>query len=157
MVRERALMRDIVKIALVYAVCVLVFQTVFLSDLVWVLYPAAVIEPILIPVVALLITRKIQVADWQLNFFVLPLLLYCFGLVADSMAFWISTGGSVFATGNHIWYQVAPDSPSDVKWCGLYGIPAVIFMAGYLIRLAIRKRVAYHVSEPNDPSENIIR
>lgn len=61
-------MRDIVKIALVYAVCVLVFQTVFLSDLVWVLYPAAVIEPILIPVVALLITRKIQVADWQLNF-----------------------------------------------------------------------------------------
>ena len=157
MVRERALMRDIVKIALVYAVCVLLFQTVFLSDLVWVLYPAAVIEPILIPVVALLITRKIQVADWQLNFFVLPLLLYCFGLVADSMAFWISTGGSVFATGNHIWYQVAPDSPSDVKWCGLYGIPAVIFMAGYLIRLAIRKRVAYHVSEPNDPSENIIR
>lgn len=135
-------MRDIVKIALVYAVCVLVFQTVFLSDLVWVLYPAAVIEPILIPVVALLITRKIQVADWQLNFFVLPLLLYFFGLVADSMAFWISTGGSVFSTGNHIWYQVAPDSPSDVKWCGLYGIPAVIFMAGYLIRLVIRKRVA---------------
>lgn len=150
-------MRDIVKIALVYAVCVLVFQTVFLSDLVWVLYPAAVIEPILIPVVALLITRKIQVADWQLNFFVLPLLLYCFGLVADSMAFWISTGGSVFATGNHIWYQVAPDSPSDVKWCGLYGIPAVIFMAGYLIRLVIRKRVACHVSEPNDPSENEVR
>ena len=157
MVRERALMRDIVKIALVYAVCVLVFQIVFLSDLVWVLFPAAVIEPILIPVVALLITRKIQVSEWPLNFFVLPLLLYCFGLVADSMAFWISTGGSVFSAGNHIWYQVAPDSPSDVKWCGLYGIPAVIFMAGYLIRLAIRKRVAYHVSEPNDPSENIIR
>ena len=143
MVRERALMRDIVKIALVYAVCVLVFQTVFLSDLVWVLYPAAVIEPILIPVVALLITRKIQVADWQLNFFVLPLLLYCFGLVADSMAFWISTGGSVFSTGNHIWYPVAPNSPWDVKWCGLYGIPAVIFMAGYLIRLAALRTWAW--------------
>ena len=100
---------------------------------------------------------KIQVADWQLDFFILPLLLYCFGLVADIMAFWISTGGSVFSTGNHIWYPVAPNSPSDVKWCGLYGIPAVIFMAGYLIRLAIRKRVACHVSEPNDPLENIIR
>ena len=62
-------MRDIVKIALVYAVCVLVFQIVSLSDLVWVLYPAAFIEPILIPVVALLITRKIQVTDWRLNFF----------------------------------------------------------------------------------------
>ena len=157
MVRERALMRDIAKIALVYAVCVLVFQIVFLSDLVWVLYPAVVIEPILIAVVALLITRKIQVADWQLNFFVLPLLLYCFGLVADIMSFWISTGGSVFSTGNHIWYPVAPNSPWDVKWCGLYGIPAVIFMAGYLIRLAIRKRVACHVSEPNDPSENEVR
>lgn len=89
--------------------------------------------------------------------FVLPLLLYCFGVVADIMAFWISTGGSVFSTGDHIWYPVAPNSPSDVTWYRLYGIPAVIFMAGYLIRLAIRKRVAYHVSEPNDPSENIIR
>ncbi|MFR9966541.1 MULTISPECIES: hypothetical protein [Actinomycetes] len=150
-------MRDIVKIALVYAVCVLVFQIVFLSDLVWVLFPAAVIEPVLIPVVALLITRKIQVSEWPLNFFVLPLLLYCFGLVADIMAFWISTGGSVFSAGNHILYPVAPDSPSDVKWCGLYGIPAVIFMAGYLIRLAMRKRVACHVSDPNDPSENEVR
>ena len=73
------------------------------------------------------------------------------------MAFWISTGGSVFSTGDHIWYPVAPNSPSDVTWYRLYGIPPVIFMAGYLIRLAIRKRVAYHVSEPNDPSENIIR
>lgn len=150
MVRERALMRDIVKIALVYAVCLLVFKTVFLSDLVWVLFPAAVIEPILIPVVALLITRKIQIADWRLNFFVLPLLLYCFGLVAYIMAFWISPG-------DHIWYPLSPNSLSYVEWCELYGIPAVIFMAGYLIRLAIRKRVAYHVSEPNDPSENIIR
>ena len=123
----------------------------------WVLYPAAFIEPILIPVVALLITRKIQVTDWRLNFFVLPLLLYCFGVVADIMAFWISTGGSVFSTGDNIWYPVSPNSPWDVKLYGLYGIPAVIFMAGYLIRLAIRKRVAYHVSEPNDPSENIIR
>ena len=83
--------------------------------------------------------------------------LFCFGVVADIMAFWISTGGSVFSTGDHIWYPVSPNSPSDVKLYGLYGIPAVIFMAGYLIRLAIRKRVAYHVSEPNDPSENIIR
>jgi len=157
MVRERALMRDIVKIALLYGVCVLVFQIVSLSDLMWVLFPAVVIGPILVPVVALLITRKIQVADWRLNFFVLPLLLYCFGVVADIMAFWISTGGSVFSTGDHIWYPVAPNSPWDVKLYGLYGIPAVIFMAGYLIRLAIRKRVAYHVSEPNDPSENIIR
>lgn len=72
------------------------------------------------------------------------------------MAFWISTGGSVFSTGDNIWYPVY-NSPWDVKLYGLYGIPAVIFMAGYLIRLAIRKRVAYHVSEPNDPSENIIR
>lgn len=143
-------MRDIVKIALVYGVCVLVFQTVSLSDLVWVLFPVVVIGPILVPVVALLITRKIQVADWRLNFFVLPLLLYCFGVVADIMAFWISTG-------DHIWYPLSPNSPSDVTWYRLYGIPAVIFMAGYLIRLAIRKRVAYHVSEPNDPSENIIR
>ncbi len=150
-------MRDIVKIALVYAVCLLVFKTVFLSDLVWVLFPVVVIGPILVPVVALLITRKIQVADWRLNFFVLPLLLYCFGVVADIMAFWISTGGSVFSTGDHIWYPVSPNSLSYVEWCELYGIPAVIFMAGYLIRLAIRKRVAYHVSEPNDPSENIIR
>lgn len=150
-------MRDIVKIALLYGVCVLVFQIVSLSDLVWVLYPAAFIEPILIPVVALLITRKIQVTDWRLNFFVLPLLLYCFGVVADIMAFWISTGGSVFSTGDNIWYPVSPNSPWVVKLYGLYGIPAVIFMAGYLIRLAIRKRVAYHVSEPNDPSENIIR
>ena len=146
-------MRDIVKIALLYGVCVLVFQIVSLSDLVWVLFPAVVIGPILMPVVALLITRKIQVADWRLNFFILPLLLYCFGVVADIMAFWISTGGSVFSTGDNIWYPVY-NSPWDVK---LYGIPAVIFMAGYLIRLAIRKRVAYHVSEPNDPSENIIR
>ena len=61
----------------------------------------------------------------------------------------------MFSTGDHIWYPVAPNSPWDVKLYGLYGIPAVIFMAGYLIRLAIRKRVAYHVSEPNDPSENI--
>lgn len=143
-------MRDIVKIALLYGVCVLVFQTVSLSDLVWVLFPVVVIGPILVPVVALLITRKIQVADWRLNFFVLPLLLYCFGVVADIMAFWISTG-------DYIWYPVYPDSLSYVEWCGLYGIPPVIFMAGYLIRLAIRKRVAYHVSEPNDPSENIIR
>ena len=150
-------MRDIVKIALVYGVCVLVYQTALLSDLVWVLYLAAFIEPILIPVVALLITRKIQVTDWRLNFFVLPLLLYCFGVVADIMAFWISTGGSVFSTGDNIWYPVSPNSPWVVKLYGLYGIPAVIFMAGYLIRLAIRKRVAYHVSEPNDPSENIIR
>lgn len=150
-------MRDIVKIALVYGVCVLVYQTALLSDLVWVLYPAAFIEPILIPVVALLITRKIQVTDWRLNFFVLPLLLYCFGVVADIMAFWISTGGSVFSTGDNIWYPVSPNSPWVVKLYGLYGIPAVIFMVGYLIRLAIRKRVAYHVSEPNDPSENIIR
>ena len=150
-------MRDIVKIALLYGVCVLVYQIVSLSDLVWVLYPAAFIEPILIPVVALLITRKIQVTDWRLNFFVLPLLLYCFGVVADIMAFWISTGGSVFSTGDNIWYPVSPNSPWVVKLYGLYGIPAVIFMAGYLIRLAIRKRVAYHVSEPNDPSENIIR
>lgn len=149
-------MRDIVKIALLYGVCVLVFQIVSLSDLVWVLFPVVVIGPILVPVVALLITRKIQVADWRLNFFVLPLLLYCFGVVADIMAFWISTGGSVFSTGDNIWYPVY-NSPWDVKLCGLYGIPAVIFMAGYLIRLAIRKRVAYHVSEPNDPSENIIR
>ena len=143
-------MRDIVKIALLYGVCVLVFQIVSLSDLVWVLFPVVVIGPILVPVVALLITRKIQVADWRLNFFVLPLLLYCFGVVAYIMAFWISPG-------DHIWYPVAPNSPWDVKLYGLYGIPAVIFMAGYLIRLAIRKRVAYHVSEPNDPSENIIR
>lgn len=62
-------MRDIVKIALLYGVCVLVFQIVSLSDLVWVLFPAVVIGPILVPVVALLITRKIQVADWRLNFF----------------------------------------------------------------------------------------
>lgn len=150
-------MRDIVKIALVYAACVLVFQIVFLSDLVWVLFPVAVIEPVLIAVVALLITRKIQVSEWPLNFFVLPILLYCFGLVADILAFWISTGGSVFSTGNHIWYPVAPNSPWGAKWCGLYGIPAVIFMAGYLIRLAIRKRVACHVSEPNNPSENEVR
>ena len=61
-------MRDIVKIALLYGVCVLVFQIVSLSDLVWVLFPAVVIGPILVPVVALLITRKIQVADWRLNF-----------------------------------------------------------------------------------------
>lgn len=149
-------MRDIVKIALLYGVCVLVFQIVSLSDLVWVLFPVVVIGPILIPVVALLITRKIQVTDWRLNFFILPLLLYCFGVVADIMAFWISTGGSVFSTGDNIWYPVY-NSPWDVKLYGLYGIPAVIFMAGYLIRLAIRKRVAYHVSEPNDPSENIIR
>ena len=63
----------------------------------------------------------------------------------------------MFSTGDHIWYPLAPNSLSYVEWCELYGIPAVIFMAGYLIRLAIRKRVAYHVSEPNDPSENIIR
>ena len=58
--------------------------------------PCGSLGPILVPVVALLITRKIQVADWRLNFFILPLLLYCFGVVADIMAFWISTGGSVF-------------------------------------------------------------
>ena len=63
----------------------------------------------------------------------------------------------MFSTGDNIWYPVSPNSPWVVKLYGLYGIPAVIFMAGYLIRLAIRKRVAYHVSEPNDPSENIIR
>ena len=143
-------MRDIVKIALLYGVCVLIFQIVSHSDLVWVLFPVVVIGPILVPVVALLITRKIQVADWRLNFFVLPLLLYCFGVVADIMAFWISPG-------DHIWYPLSPNSLSYVEWRELYGIPAVIFMAGYLIRLAIRKRVAYHVSEPNDPSENIIR
>ena len=51
-------MRDIVKIALLYGVCVLVFQTVSRSDLVWVLFPVVVIGPILVPVVALLITRK---------------------------------------------------------------------------------------------------
>ena len=62
-------MRDIVKIALLYGVCVLVFQIVSLSDLVWVLFPVVVIGPILVPVVALLITQKIQVADWRLNFF----------------------------------------------------------------------------------------
>ena len=42
MVRERALMRDIVKIALVYAVCVLVYQTALLSDLVWVRVPCGI-------------------------------------------------------------------------------------------------------------------
>ena len=63
MVRERTLMRDIVKIALVYGVCVLVYQTALLSDLEWVLYPAAFIAQILIHVVALLLLRKIQVTD----------------------------------------------------------------------------------------------
>ena len=89
MVRERALMRDIVKIALVYAVCVLVFQTVFLSDLVWVLYPAAVIEPILIAVVALLITRKIPGSRLAARlFYFYHFYFTALVLVADIMAFW---------------------------------------------------------------------
>jgi len=82
-------MRDIVKIALLYGVCVLVFQIVSLSDLVWVLFPAVVIGPILVPVVALLITRKIQVAFYHFYFTALAwlLTLWHFGFQLEEACF----------------------------------------------------------------------
>lgn len=147
-------MRNVMKTAGIYAACVFGFQTVFcIPILVWVLFPFALSSPIIIVITALILTRNIPVEKRPLHLFVFSIFLYLFGLFADVLAHWCALRGSPYAAGYDIWYPLYPSSSGD-NWCGLYGIPAIIFMAGYLSRLFKRTQIACHSSDLTGSSEN---
>lgn len=147
-------MRNTMKTVAIYGSCVLGFQTVFrVPALTWILFPFVLGSPIIIAVTVLVLTRSIPVEKRPLRLVVLSILLYFSGLIADVLAHWLAMRGSPLAAGYDIWYPIYPSS-SGINLCGLYGTPAIIFMAGYLIRLFKRTRVGCQSPNLAGSSEN---
>lgn len=148
-------MENIVKIALIYAGTLFVFVFILFipGSGMLILYPLALISPLLIALTALFLTRNISIEKRLINLLPLSIAIYIFGLIAYVLALWCAVKVSDNGYGYKIWYPLIPSIPVP-HFLGLYGVPAIIFMAGYSIRLLKRIRAACHKSTPTNSSED---